>query len=308
MQEDDELADLIGNIHDAALDPGLWTDVVAQIIHFVGAQAGGLVFKDPVSKFACSPYNSGVDPHYVELYEATYAKFDPLATLPQLGRITSIPDLVSYDDYRRGRFTQEWLQPQGWTDAAMVTLEKSGPNRATVLVLMPGKASGMVDDELRRRLALIAPHARRALLIGKASQLKQSEATTFAEALNFLSAGIFLVDAGGSIVHTNAAGHDMLYAYDFLRSADGRLVARDAQINQILRELYAACANGDAGIGARGISLPLIAHDRERYIAHVLPVNSGLRRIIGLAHQAVAAVFVRKAEAFPPRVHRTRLH
>lgn len=50
----------------------------------------------------------------------------------------------------------------------------------------------MVDGEMRRRLALVVPHAHRALMINKAIEFKQSEAVAFADILNGLSAGIFL--------------------------------------------------------------------------------------------------------------------
>ncbi len=66
------------------------------------------------------------------------------------------------------------------------------------LALTPDKANSMLDDAMRRHIALIVPHARRALLIGKAMELKQSEAATFADTLNGLSAGMFLVDENGT--------------------------------------------------------------------------------------------------------------
>ena len=52
---------------------------------------------------------------------------------------------------------------------------------------------------------------------------------------------------------------------------------------------------GDVAVGANGIAMPLYAHDRERYIAHVLPLTAGARRKARVAYSAVAAVFVRKA-------------
>ena len=190
---------------------------------------------------------------------------------------------MPYDEYRQGRFYQEWLRPQGWVDAAYVVLEKSGRIVRFSSAVIPSKASGMVDDEMRRRMALIAPHARRALLIGKSMDLKQSEAATFADTLNGLSAGIFLVDASGRIVHANAAGQDMLYASDL--SALNRRPTRRLAIRRSIRpckEVFAAAAKGDTGIGAKAIALPLIAHDGERYVAHVLPLTSGARRATGV--------------------------
>jgi DNA-binding CsgD family transcriptional regulator len=111
---------------------------------------------------------------------------------------------------------------------------------------------------------------------------------------------MILVDGIGRVVHANAAGNAILGAADFLRTVHGRLVAGDAPTNAAFREILAAADGGDAAIGVKGIALPLTAHDGERYVAHVLPLTSGARRHAGLAFNAVAALFVRKAalEAF----------
>ena len=105
-----------------------------------------------------------------------------------------------------------------------------------------------------------------------------------------------------AIVHTNNAGNAILDAADFLRAVCGRLVASDLAINAALREILVAANAGDAALGVKGIALPLTAHDGERYVAHVLPLTSGARREAGLAYNAVAALFIRKAslEAFSP--------
>ena len=80
---------------------------------------------------------------------------------------------------------------------------------------------------------------------------------------------------------------------DVLRLIEGRLVARDARINQTLREIFAVADQGDAALGV-GIALALTARNGERYVAHVLPLSSGERRHTGIAYAAAAAVFVRK--------------
>jgi DNA-binding CsgD family transcriptional regulator len=133
------------------------------------------------------------------------------------------------------------------------------------------------------------------VLVGKAIEFQQAEAATFADVFDGLRAGFFLVDANGRIVHANLAGNDMLDAGDFLRSIAGRLVASDAQVDQVLREAAAAAARGHIELGRKGIAIPLSAHDGERYVAQVLPLSSCLRRRVGAGVAAVAALFVRKA-------------
>jgi len=144
------------------------------------------------------------------------------------------------------------------------------------------------------------PHIRRAVLCARVVDLKQAEAATYADTLDGLSAGLFLIDAGGRIVHANAAAHGILAADDFLRAIAGRLVARDAQVDQTLREIFATADNGTAGIGLKGIALPLIDHDGALYVAHVLPLTTGARRRAGATYTAAAAMFVRKATMDPP--------
>jgi DNA-binding CsgD family transcriptional regulator len=206
---------------------------------------------------------------------------------------------VPYEEFRRGRFYREWARPHGWVDVASAVIEKSATS-CTFLSVVRHEASGMVDDEMRRRMALVIPHVRRAWLVGKTIMLGQAEAACFSDILDCLSAGMILVDGIGRVVHANAAGNAILGAADFLRTVHGRLVAGDAPTNAAFREILAAADGGDAAIGVKGIALPLTAHDGERYVAHVLPLTSGARRHAGLAFNAVAALFVRKAalEAF----------
>ena len=188
-----------------------------------------------------------------------------------------------------GRFFQEWLRPPGCVDAANVVLERSSPNSAVLLTVLSG--ARMIDDERRRRIAQIVPHLRRALLINRTIDLKQSEAATFNNTLDGLSAGIFLVDAGCRIVHANTAGDEILRAGDFLRSVNGQLLARDVQFNRTLREVFADTIDA---LGAKGTALPLTAHDGERYLMHVLPLTSAARSLTGITYKAVAALVVRK--------------
>jgi DNA-binding CsgD family transcriptional regulator len=290
-----KLPDLIEEIYDAALEPALWNDVVVSINDFIGSRGCGLVSKDLASHCGRTLYYHGVDPHYIKLYSESYSRFDPLVSLPAFGQVVGIPDLIDYDEYRKGPFYQEWLRPQRCVDVANALLEKPASNSAILLAVLPG--ARMLDDEMRQRIAQIVPHARRALLINRTIDSRQSEAATFADTLDGLSAGIFLVDAGCRIVHANVAGDEMLRADDFLCSIGGQLVAGNAQVNRTLREIF---ADNCGAPGGKGTALPLTAHDGERYVMHVLPLTSAARTAIGMAYKAVAALFVRKVALGTP--------
>ncbi len=296
MQDYEKLANLIGNIHEAAAEPKSWGDVVVKIRDFVQGEACLLLSKDTTSKFGNILYQVGFDPHHIQTYHETYAELDPILTLPRVGQVMSIPDFVPYDEYRHGPFIQEYMRPLGWVNSAIVALEKSDPGHAVFLITNPRKKSGMVDSEMRRRLSLVAPHAQRALLIGKALGLQRSTAAALAESLDALSVGTFLVDLSGRIVHASAAGHALLHAAAFAWSADGRLAFRNSRVDQILREVLAACTDDERGIAAKGVFLPLITHDGKHYVVRVLPLTAAARHNASRAPGAVAAVYVRKTQ------------
>jgi DNA-binding CsgD family transcriptional regulator len=284
------ISSVIENIYDAALEPARWNDAVVGINDFVGTRACGIISKDSVSKIGETHYYCGVDPHYIKLYSDGYSRFDPLARLPPLGHVVGLPDLVSYDDYRRGPFYQEWLRPQGCADTPNVLLDKSD---CPVLLTFLVGGDEVMGGDMRRRIAQVAPHAQRAVMINKAIERKKSQTTTFADTLDGLSAGVFLVDVQCRIMHANAAGQDLLGEDDVLRSIGGQLVARDRQANQSLRE---GIANIRVGGEGGGTAFSMITDDGAQYVAHVLPLKSVIRTASPPSLGAAAAVFVRKVE------------
>ena len=285
-----KLPELVESIYDAGLDPSLWNNVVAGIRDFVGGQACGLFSKDSISKFGVTHYYCGADPHYIQLYSETHSKFDPLTVLPPHGQIVSIPDLVNFDEYRRGRFYQEWMRPQGCSDAANVVLDKSNASCPVMMTVLSGRR--MVDPAMKHRLSLIVPHASRALLINRAIDSKLTLATALADVLDNLASGIFLLDACCRVVHANSAGHALLAADDVVRSVAGQLVTCGAEANQTLREAFAA--RGVALLAAGGNAIPLLSPTGERYVAHILPLSSVLRNGSERVVDAVGALLLRK--------------
>jgi DNA-binding CsgD family transcriptional regulator len=214
-------------------------------------------------------------------------------------RPIALADLMPHAEFRETRFYAEWVRPQHWIDALGVTLEKSVTTYAAHSVIRHER-DGIADDATRRRMGLVAPHMRRAVLIGKVMDLQKIEAAMLADTLDGLAAAMLLVEAGGRVVHANAAAYALLADARVLRSSDGKLVTSDAGANSALQKIFAAAANGDLALGSNGIAVPLTTPNGERHVAHVLPLTSGARRRANAAYAAVAAVFVRRAELVAP--------
>ena len=238
-----------------------------------------------------------VDPHYQHLYAGTYAKLDPSTSAHVLAEIEQpicTADIMAYDEFEDTRFYQEWGRPQGLVDFAAATLDKTATGAAMFGVFRQ-EQHGVVDDDMRWRMRQIVPHIRRAMLIGSAMERKTAEAAALADTLDGISAGMFLVDAGGRIVHANASGQALLEERAVLRAGCGKVAAIEAQADRELSQTLATAGDGDAAVGVKGIAVPLKARDGERYVAHVLPLTSGQRRRAGASYTAAAALFVHKA-------------
>jgi DNA-binding CsgD family transcriptional regulator/PAS domain-containing protein len=294
MQLTAKQSELIESIYDAGLNPELWADVVVMLNEFFGSQACGLISKDKISKSGSTHYYCGVDPHYIQLYSDEYAQHDPLARLPRYGEVRNIPDLVNFDEYRRGRFYQEWLRPQGCTDVANVVLEQSNSPCPMLMTVIPGKE--MLDANMRARMQLVVPHASRALMINRAVERNHQRSVALADVVDRLCAGVILLDAACNIVHSNPAADAILDADDVLRSVGRRLVARSPDANAALRGVFRDEAEV-AAAAATGRKIQLTSSDGSHHFAHVIALPSLLReRSAGAAGGAVGALFVWKAK------------
>ena len=308
MLELAELSGLIATIYDAAINPATWNAALTRANSFAGGAGAGIYAKDAVNKTGNIYFDDGtIERRYVDLYFDKYVKLDPSTTQHYFGGIDepiSTVDFIDYDEFVQTRFYKEWARPQGLVDHVTSVLEKSSTSVALFGVFR-NERQGLVDDEMRRRMRLIAPHIRRAVLISRLIDLKTIEAAAWAETFNGIRAGVVLVDSAGRIVQSNSAGHDLLTAGTIVHAREGRLGATDAEADRAIKDATAASAAGDASLGIGGIAVSLRAPNQPPFLAHVLPLTSGSRRAAGAAYAAVAAIFIREA-AFdmpsPPEV------
>ncbi len=296
MSELIEFSHLIGEIYDASLDPELWTPVFEQICRFLGCSSAHLFAQDYGGK-TNRYFTWGDEPGFTQLYIDKYAKINPMfpsALFFNIEEVHQLIEIIPREEVRRTRFCVEWMAPQEIIDDMFTILEKSATT-CSLFQVIRRRSDGVVDENAKQRMALLAPHIRRSVLIGKVIDLKKVEAAALADSFDTLSAGMFMVDSLGRIVHANASGHSMLVEAKVLHSVGGHLGAIDAAANHALLESFAACESGDPALGRKGIAVPLIARDDESYVANVLPLTSGARRNAGISYCAVATIFVHKA-------------
>ena len=289
---------LIGEIYDCALDPAKWPRTLNSSRLFVGGEAAAIFSKDlGGADFRVFHHDGRLDMRYAQLYHERYAALDPANSghlFAEIEEPISTADILDYDEFRRSRFYREWAAPLRIVDFVAAPIEKSG-TRAVMFGVFRHESDGLVDESTRARMRLLVPHVRRAVLIGEVIDDARSEADGLANSLDGLAAAMFLVDAGGRVVHANAAGVAMLQRGDAMVARSGRIASVDRDATEALSGAVAAAGGGDAAVGVRGISIAIENASGENYVAHVLPLTSGARRSTGSRYAAVAALFVQRA-------------
>ncbi len=297
MDVDPTLLQLISDIYDAALDPEIWSAVLTKIGFFVGGSAGGLFAHHASRRSGNVFYEFGTPPEFRQLYLEKYMTMDPMFGtyfVLDVGDVFSTSTIMSHDEFLQSRFYKECIGPQGWIDNICVYLDKTAEGHAG-FALFRHEREGLADEASRERLRLLFPHLRRAVLIGKVIEFKTAQAATFADAFDGLSAGTLFVNSSGRITHANAAAEAMIADGTVLHATFGRLVTVDPDANRQLRDFFQAATNGDAAVGNKGVAVPLVGRDGERYVVHVLPLSAGARHSAGASYTATAALFVQKA-------------
>jgi DNA-binding CsgD family transcriptional regulator/PAS domain-containing protein len=300
--ETEQVLALVGDAYDAALDPNLWPSVLEKLCVFARGTMANLFSQDVVNHHASRIFTWGGDPYYNALYLEKYARINPMFPKGlsfEPGEVMTLSDIMPYAEYRESRFYKEWAEPQGYTDFAGVTIEKAASSLAALAVVR-SERDGLVDAEMLRRMRLVAPHLRRALLIGKVIDLNKAKTASFAETIDGLDSGVFLVDGQGRLAHANASGEALLEGGEPLKLVDGVLVAADEVVQDSLSKAFAAAIEGDSAMDAGGMALPLMTESGRRFIANVLPLTSGARLAAGSDYSAVAALFVREAKVDVP--------
>jgi DNA-binding CsgD family transcriptional regulator/PAS domain-containing protein len=292
----------VGLIYDAALDAAVWPVALAEIRDFVGGFAANFYWQDVSEQKAGIFHCIGIEQQYLSSYFTDYAKLNPIypaAAFLDAGEIIDPDDIVPWSEMVQTRFYKEWMQPQGIIGSLFANLEKSATSVAALAVIR-GEESGPVTPEARRRMSLVAPHMTRAASIGHLIGQTTQERAALTDTLDSLASAVFLVEPTARIVFANRPAEQMLSDGRLVRDASGILTLADPEANRIFGRALQAAGSDQPRFDTNGTAIVLNTEERQRWLAHVLPLTSGARHDSGLKHSAVAAVFLREASLSIP--------
>lgn len=266
---------LVGEIYDAAVDPAQRSAALEHVAGFVGGSAVTILSCDAARLSIEIHEHHGTDSRFRELYRDRYVELDPLLDrhldLP-VEQTIGVADVMPYSDFVTSNFYREWVEPQGAIDLATVALERSDA-RTTILQVMRGRSRGNVDDSMRERMRLLAPHIQRSRVMGRQIRARSHTVADLAQVLDCLSTAICLFDAEGRVVHANAACRQMLADGNLLVIVGDRIVVRNTQADKIFRSLLDVVADdGTCSADRRRIEL-MTSADGQHYLARAFSLT-----------------------------------
>jgi DNA-binding CsgD family transcriptional regulator len=299
----DRLSELIGSIYDCVIAPDCWAPTLDQIRQELGFHNSVLsVHTLPFAK-SWARVNVGVDPYFVERVNHYTTEIADMWGGPQ--RVISYPleepiiqsEVTPRETWARNPYYREWIQPQGLYDCVAITLARE-PTLMSALAFGVHEQHGPITNAQMEALRLLAPHLRRAVVIGRHFDHEATAASTFAAAIDALSAGVILLDEKMSAVYVNPLARDMLANQDFIYIRNGELTLSQTVPNELLRKGVSQAASKESDIDRRSIAIPIRRGDNSPTVVQVLPLNAGALRP-HVAQSAVAAVFISRAADAP---------
>lgn len=282
MKNDEAIVD---RIYEAALVPGQWKEVLAQLAALAGC-AGGLV----ISARDHVPNRTMLTDNLFELYEK--ATNEGWWTRNRRGQVLlSLPanefhsDAAHFtlQDMSREPLYRDLLWPLGWGYAAATHIQIPNGD-SLILSLERRRDDGPVRKDAVTRLTALRPHLARSALL--ASRLAFEQVRSANEAFGMTGLPSAAISINGRVIDSNA-----LFDQRFEKTAIGagnRLTLNNPDANSILEECLAAAQTGNRGKPLASRSIALARTElTEAAVLHLVPVTGFARDLF-----ATAAFFV----------------
>ncbi|WP_143201906.1 helix-turn-helix transcriptional regulator [Bradyrhizobium sp. NAS96.2] len=246
------MLDLVAAIYDAALDAAHWPDVLNRIGDAVGGPEVIFGVYDPATGLS-NLLAPRIDPVLVNRL-LDWAPRNPLLPLgigQAPGKVFTVGNFITQDQFTSTDFYQEWWHPAGY-DVEPLTTNLLVDDSATGIFTSHGSLKRQPFGADQKRLfATLAQHLVRAVALQRRVYHLTFASESALAGFDRLQHGFLLVDAEARPLFTNRIAQDLLDADDGLRLEGGILSASDADCGRLLRKLVSSCP-ALAGIGAGG--------------------------------------------------------
>ncbi len=248
-----KIDDLILRIYDTALDPAAWPAVLEGLgstfrCHF--ADVFGRT--EDRSRFQGVAYGLS-ESDYQDNFLGVWTKRNVWASkhpTTEAGEIVTTSEIVSRRELQRSEMFNDYLQARDLHEGLRLSIW-SGDGWVNDISLIRAWSVGSFTSEERALAHQLMPHLRQAAsLAHRGSGTMLASGLTGADCLHGIDQPALLVDAGGTVLHSNAAAEGLLAAGSPLRLLHGQVVAGNPGDTAALLNAIARAGTVESPTGA----------------------------------------------------------
>ena len=301
---------ILGSLHEAVLDGGLWPETSGLIDEACGSRGNALVVGDGESHddarlfFAEFCYRGERRPDMERRYFEDYYPIDErvprIRRLPD-SRIVHVGSLYTDEEKRTSRLYNEGLPIGNSQNGLIARLDGPDGSRIVWSLADPVDGDGWTAARVETIRRLL-PHLRRFVRIRQALVDARALESAAAGLLEYAGSGVIYLDPRGRIVQANDLARAILRRGEALSDRDGYLRAAFREDDDALQALLGRVL---PGVGAQRESGSLAVRRGalpSRLVVHASPVGGGEA---GMRPSSVAALVLaidpasRRRPAFP---------
>ncbi|MDX8448293.1 hypothetical protein [Mesorhizobium captivum] len=246
---------MVGQIYDAAVEPGRGPRVLETLSDFLEGAATKLTFQN--ARTLRSEARSVRMPPEADHYYYKTNVFLPRIARLSAGTLIPIWDLLPREVYRRSEFYNDFCRPGDMCHSIGVVLANE-PDMRVVFTCGRAEATGEFEPEHLDRLRRIGPHLVRAASVGLRLSRSEIARSANVEALDRVAQGVLIVAANGEILFANRAAEALLTEADGIRIDKSALRAtKPADAAQIQRLIATAAERSETAGGVMALARPL---------------------------------------------------
>ena len=294
MQDFDRL---VGQVYDAAVEPGRWPQALEKLSDFLDGAATKLTFQN-VKTLHSEAKSVRMAPEADLVYSRYYATINVFLqriAKTRAGTLIPVWNLLPRNVYQRSEFYNDFCRPNDMCHPIGVVLVNE-PGARVVFTCRSARAAGEFEPEHLERLSRIAPHLVRAAGVSLRLSRAEIDKTANAEALDRVAQGVLIVATNGEILFANRSAESLLAEADGIKAEQNLLRANNlVDTAQFQRLIGTAAERLDAAGGVMTVQRPL---PRRPLSVLVAPLN--IESTWFMMGRPAAIVFVVDPDSAPP--------
>jgi DNA-binding CsgD family transcriptional regulator len=301
MSSFDKLPGLLEKIYAAAEEPEAWEDALSGIVTTVDVMGVNFFINFGSSSPDGIALTSGMDLQTLQRYNEYYFKIDPMVRASfefPLGVFLSSEYLFSEAEYTNTEFYEDLNRPAGIHHIFGTTLARSSSSYAALSMIQPRGVGTLQGDKLELFLQLI-PHLQRSIHVYERLHQAERQLAYFEEVVERITCGVIFVDAGGHVVHANAAAQAMALETDGLSFDRDCVQGALSDDTKALRKMVIQTIETAIGKGVSCSEGIVLSRPSGKRPYQVVAAPLGGEQHERCSCRALAALFVTDPEAKP---------